>query len=50
MPQTGIAAAMKYFGKRNGQTLAEFKGEWDELSAESKAQILAGLNDGSLTY
>lgn len=52
---SGVAAAMKHFGKRTmpdgkPQGLAAFKAEWDELSPESKAQVLGGLNDGTLNY
>lgn len=58
--QTGIAVAMKFFGKKrvfdeaspNGreQRIAEFKEEWDNVPANDKAEILAGIADGSMTY
>jgi hypothetical protein len=47
---SGIALAMKYFGKKSGQTLAEFKDEWNELSDGSKSQLAIGLSDDSLSY
>ena len=47
---SGIALAMKYFGKRDGQSLAEFRGEWNKLSNPAKDQLTTGLTDGTLTY
>ena len=46
---------MKYFGKKTmadgkPQGLAAFKAEWDEISPEGRAQILSGLEDGTMTY
>ncbi|MBP8211440.1 MAG: hypothetical protein KAY11_17875 [Ilumatobacteraceae bacterium] len=49
-PKSGVAAAVKFFGKLPGQSLAEFAKEWNELSDESKTQLANGINDGSLTY
>lgn len=48
--QTGIAAAMKYFGKLPGQTLSGFKDEWNAIPEQDRAQISTGLADGTLTY
>ena len=50
MAQTGIATAMKYFGKQQGQGLAQFRDEWQELSADAQAQLADGIADGTLTY
>ena len=47
---SGIGLAMKYFGKRDGQTLSEFRDEWNTLSEAGKAQLTAGLTDETLTY
>jgi hypothetical protein len=48
--KSGIALTMAYFGKKEGQRIAEFKAEWDALTADNKAQLTAGLSDGTLTY
>jgi hypothetical protein len=60
MAPTGIAAAMKFFGKRqiwneNKQTfelqgLGSFKEEWDLLGEDVKAQFLAGIKDETFDY
>ena len=52
---TGIALAMKFFGKRTmpdgkPQGLAAFRDEWNELGVPAQRQILAGIEDGTLTY
>jgi hypothetical protein len=47
---SGIGLAWKYFGKLPGQTLTEFKAEWGELSDKSKAELTAGLSDGTESY
>ena len=47
---SGIGLAMKFFGKKNGQTLSEFRDEWNTLSEQSKAQLTTGLTDETLTY
>lgn len=47
---TGIAAAMKFFGRLPGQTLSQFKDEWHELSPQSRVEISNGLADGTFTY
>lgn len=33
-----------------GMSMPEFRAEWTALSSEAKAQIKAGLSDGSLNY
>lgn len=38
------------FFKKDGQTLKEFSAEWRALPDADKAQIRAGIGDGSLTY
>lgn len=50
---TGIAAAMKFFGKERGQvrqTLSEFRDEWQGLDETSQAQLVTGITSGTLTY
>ena len=47
---SGIGLAMKYFGKRDGQTLSEFRDEWNLLPESGKTQLTAGLTDQTLTY
>jgi hypothetical protein len=61
--KSGVALAMAYFGKLSHQPLwaelegrtgpqgiKDFKDDWDRLSEEAKAQLTAGLSDGTLTY
>lgn len=36
--------------KRNGYTIAAFRADWQRLDDESKAQLIAGVADGSLNY
>ena len=47
---SGIGLAMKFFGKRDGQTLSEFRDEWNQLSNPAKDQLTEGLASGTLTY
>ena len=47
---SGIGLAMKFFGRRDGQTLAEFRDEWNELSNPAKDQLTVGISNGTLTY
>ena len=47
---SGIGLAMKFFGKRDGQTLSEFRDEWNDLSENGKANLTEGLASGTLTY
>jgi hypothetical protein len=35
---------------RNGYNIAQFRKDWAALSAESKAQLIAGVEDGTLNY
>jgi hypothetical protein len=39
-PDTALATLYKFFGKRPGQGLKEFKAELDELTPEDKAHLL----------
>jgi hypothetical protein len=61
--QSGVGLAMKFFGKlseqpvwaqKQGKTgpqgLADFRDDWNRLTDEGKAELVAGLSDGSLTY
>lgn len=47
---SGVGLAMKYFGKKDGQTLSQFRDEWNSITDENKAQLVSGLSDGSLSY
>jgi len=49
-PASGIGAAMKFFGKLQGQTLTGFRDEWNSLSAADQAQLTKGIQDGTFTY
>lgn len=44
------SAGMKDVREFFGMTLPEMKSEWVPLSDKDKAEILAGLSDGSLNY
>lgn len=46
----GVATAMKYFGKKNGQNLKGFSEEWNALTDQDKDQLVNGIVDGSLDY
>lgn len=35
---------------RNGYNIAQFRADWQRLTPESKAQLIAGIEDGTLTY
>jgi hypothetical protein len=48
--QSGVGLTVKFFGKLQNQTLAEFKAEWDALGNANKAQLVQGLSDGTLNY
>ncbi len=62
-PASGISLAMKHFGRlpcqpqwaadegRTGaQGIKDFKDDWDRIGDAGKAQLTAGLSDGSFTY
>ena len=38
------------FFRKDGESLTDFSKQWSALSESDKAQIKAGLGDGSLTY
>lgn len=44
MAMTFMAAARKYFGFKEGQTLTEFSKEVKELTAEDRAEMAEGLS------
>jgi hypothetical protein len=46
MPDATLKETMAYFGISIGQ----FGKEWKELTDEDKAQIKAGIGDGTFTY
>lgn len=48
--KSGISMAMTFFGKAPGQGIKDFKDEWDKVPEEGKAQLTAGMADGTLTY
>lgn len=50
MAATESGKAMKFFGKKEGQSLSDFAKEWKELTDVDKRQIIDGVNDGSFTY
>lgn len=50
MAATESGKAMKFFGKKDGQSLSDFAKEWKELSEDDKGQLIDGVNDGSFTY
>ena len=43
---SGVTAVRNFFG----MTLAQMKSEWVPMPAADKAQILAGIENGTLTY
>lgn len=45
-----VAKALKYFGKKDGQSLSDFAIEWKQLTDADKDQLVQGINDGTLTY
>lgn len=45
-----LATLYRFFGKREGQGLKEFKAELDELTDNDKAQLVEGINNGTYTY
>ena len=45
-----LGLCMKFFGKLPGQTLSQFRDEWNKLSDADKAQLGEGLTNESLTY
>ena len=50
-PTSGVGTVMKFFGKKPGQSLAEFKhDEWDKLTDKDKEQLRDGVNDGTFDY
>jgi hypothetical protein len=50
MAATGIGLAMKYFGRKTGQTLVEFRNEYARLSPQDKADLTKGLEGDNPTY
>lgn len=58
-PKTGIALAMQFFGRKPGQSLSDFRDEWNTLKVPGKTEadqksvqnaIIAGIENGTLTY
>ena len=49
-PRVGVAALKKFFGLKDGQTLAEFAVESKQLTDDDFAQLRDGITNGSLTY
>ena len=51
MADTGLGGIYRFFaGDDKSYTLAKFRKEWAELSDSDKAQIKAGIADGTLNY
>jgi len=51
MPVSPLKLVREYFNTpARPMTLADMKAEWIPLPDADKAQIIAGLTDGSLTY
>jgi hypothetical protein len=48
--KSGISLAMTFFGKSEGQGIKAFKDEWDDIPEAGRAQLTAGLSNGTLTY
>lgn len=47
----GVAAGfVKYFEKKQGQTLTEFAAEIKELTTDDKVQLLGGIRDETFDY
>lgn len=49
-PMTNAKAINGFFGKRPGETLAEFMDEMKALTPADKDQLGDGIRNGSLTY
>lgn len=48
---SGIGGVMKFFGRKPGQSLSDFKKEeWDKLTDQDKADLAQGIGDGTFTY
>lgn len=45
-----VPSPLKLVREYFGMSLAEMKAEWTTLPAKDKAEILAGLTDGTETY
>lgn len=57
-PATGISKVWNYFkssfqarpNEKHGSGLTAFKEEWSELDESAKAEIRAGIENGTATY
>ncbi len=49
-PGAGISELSKFFGRTNGQSLADFGKELKALTIDDKVQLVGGIVDGSLNY
>lgn len=49
-PRKGGAKIMKYMGKKPGQNLTDVSAEMKELTDEDVAQLVEGIENGTLTY
>lgn len=49
-PISDSKAIAGFFGRRPGDTLADFMEEYKALTLEDKKQLGDGIRDGSLTY
>lgn len=46
----GVASLKKYFGYKPGQSLSDFAAEVKQLDDDSFAQLVAGVENGTLDY
>lgn len=49
MAQATLKTVADYF-KLPGETLKDFRAQWDALSDQDKTDLKNGLGDGTLTY
>lgn len=47
---TNVQAINKFFGKKEGESMADFMAEMKALTDQDKQQLGDGIRDGSLTY
>jgi hypothetical protein len=50
MADATIMQVKEFFGVLPGQTLKDFTNDWKALPDDAKAQIRAGIGNGSFTY
>lgn len=50
MADQTLTILYKFFGKREGQTLAEFARELRDLTTQDRIDLVSGIESGTLTY